>query len=107
MHGRKNPAKTGRQPGGREKEDSGRKHLTGREVEKLIDAAKGGRNEARDRCLLLLMFRQRLRGLQQTAGSAGHCRLDRGIESPHRRRHVWCRVLSQSPRAESQFTAFR
>jgi type 1 fimbriae regulatory protein FimB len=38
-----------------------RKHLTGREVEHLLEAVKGGRNEARDRCLLLLMFRHGLR----------------------------------------------
>src|ERR1039457_1319051 len=54
-------AKTGRRSGGREKEDGGRKHLTRLEVEKLLDAAKGGRNGARDRCLLLLMFRHGLR----------------------------------------------
>lgn len=41
--------------------DSDRKHLTGLEVQKLIDAVKGSRNEARDRCLLLLMFRHGLR----------------------------------------------
>jgi type 1 fimbriae regulatory protein FimB len=40
--------------------DSGRNHLTGREVERLIEAMKGGRNEARDRCLVLLMFRHGL-----------------------------------------------
>lgn len=38
-----------------------RNHLTGREVEKLIAATKGARHEARDRCLLLLMFRHGLR----------------------------------------------
>ncbi len=38
-----------------------RKHMTTREVEKLMTATKGGRNEARDRCLLLLMFRHGLR----------------------------------------------
>ena len=38
-----------------------RKHLTGREIEKLLTATKGSRNEARDRCLLLLMFRHGLR----------------------------------------------
>jgi len=38
-----------------------RKHLTAREVEKLLDATKGTRNETRDRCLLLLMFRHGLR----------------------------------------------
>ena len=40
---------------------SDRKHLTEREVERLIEAAKGSRNEERDRCLLLLMFRHGLR----------------------------------------------
>lgn len=38
-----------------------RKHLTSREVEKLIAATKGARNETRDRCLLLLIFRHGLR----------------------------------------------
>lgn len=38
-----------------------RKHLTGHEVEKLLAATKGTRNEARDRCFLLLMFRHGLR----------------------------------------------
>lgn len=38
-----------------------RKHLTVREVEKLIAATKGSRTEIRDRCLLLLMFRHGLR----------------------------------------------
>jgi type 1 fimbriae regulatory protein FimB len=60
MHGRKS-RKTGGKEKGPAQEDSGRKHLTGREVEKLIDAAKGGRNGERDRCLLLLMFRHGLR----------------------------------------------
>jgi len=53
--------------GGREKEKhagdygSHRLHLTSREVERLIEATKGNRNEARDRCLVLLMFRHGLR----------------------------------------------
>src|SRR6266853_1987769 len=38
-----------------------RKHLVSAEVEKLMEAAKGSRNAARDRCLLLLMFRNGLR----------------------------------------------
>ena len=38
-----------------------RKHLTVREVEKLIAATQGGRNAVRDHCLLLLMFRHGLR----------------------------------------------
>jgi integrase len=37
------------------------KHLPGREFERLLEAVKGSRNEARDRCLLLLMFRHGLR----------------------------------------------
>ena len=38
-----------------------RRHLTPAEVEKLLAAARGSRHEARDRCLLLLMFRHGLR----------------------------------------------
>ena len=38
-----------------------RKPLTALEVEKLLAATKGTRNEARDRCLILLMFRHGLR----------------------------------------------
>ncbi len=38
-----------------------RKHLTFSEVNKLLAATKGSRNEARDRCLVLLMFRHGLR----------------------------------------------
>src|SRR5690349_22131584 len=38
-----------------------RKHLTAAEVHKLLDATKGSRHAARDRCLLLLMFRHGLR----------------------------------------------
>src|SRR6266481_3502444 len=38
-----------------------RKHLTSLEVDKLLGATKATRNEARDRCLLLLMFRHGLR----------------------------------------------
>src|ERR1700693_5462074 len=40
---------------------SDRKHLTSREVERLMEATKDSRNEVRDRCLLLLMFRHGLR----------------------------------------------
>jgi len=40
---------------------SERKHLVFTEVEKLMEAAKGSRNAARDRCLLLLTFRHGLR----------------------------------------------
>ncbi len=51
----------GRKTGNTGRDDSDRKHLTGREVERLIEATRGSRNEARDRCLLLLMFRHGLR----------------------------------------------
>ena len=38
-----------------------RKHLVLTEISRLIAATRGSRNEARDRCLLLLMFRHGLR----------------------------------------------
>jgi integrase len=47
--------------GGEVLEVSDRKHLTSREVERLIEATKVSRNESRDHCLLLLMFRHGLR----------------------------------------------
>ena len=62
--------------------DSDRKHLTGREVERLIEATKGSRNEARDRCLLLLMFRHGLR-----VSEACRLRLDQ-VDSESRVLHV-------------------
>ena len=34
-----------------------RKHLSGREFERLLEAVRGSRKEVRDRCLVLLMFR--------------------------------------------------
>src|SRR5215813_10735089 len=44
-----------------DKRNDERKHLTEFEVRKLLAATKGSRNEARDRCLILLMFRHGLR----------------------------------------------
>ena len=44
-----------------------RKHLTRLEVEKLLATTKGARHEARDRCLILLMFRHGLR-VSETVG---------------------------------------
>ena len=41
--------------------EAGRSHLTGLEGGRLMAATRGTRNEARDRCLLLLMFRHGLR----------------------------------------------
>jgi type 1 fimbriae regulatory protein FimB len=37
--------------------DSDRLHLTGHEVERLLESAKGNRNEIRDRCLVLVTSR--------------------------------------------------
>jgi hypothetical protein len=55
-----------------------RKHLTATEVDKLITATKGVRHEARDRCLLLLMFRHGLRGSEACGLLLSHV----NIESP-------------------------
>src|ERR1700733_1353624 len=74
MNGRKN-----RNTGG---DDSDRKHLTSREVERLIEATRGSRNEARDRCLLLLMFRHGLR-----VSEACRMKLDQ-VDIERRVRHV-------------------
>ncbi len=70
-----------------------RKHLTTLEVDKLLAATKGSRNEARDRCLILLMFRHGLRvseavGLTLSAvdleGRSLHvARLKRGLSTTH------------------------
>lgn len=72
---------------------SERKHLVSAEVDKLIAATRGGRNEARDRCLLLLMFRHGLRvseacGLQlsqvDTESRVLHVqRLKKGLSTTH------------------------
>ena len=76
-----------------DKMNDDRKHLTALEVEKLLTAAKGRRNEARDRCLIMLMFRHGLRvaeavGLQLSAldleGRSLHvARLKRGLSTTH------------------------
>jgi type 1 fimbriae regulatory protein FimB len=70
-----------------------RRHLTPLEVGKLLDATKGSRNEARDRCLILLMFRHGLRvseavGLKLNAvdreGRVLHVtRLKKGLSTTH------------------------
>ena len=45
-----------------------RKHLSGREFERLLEAIKGSRNEIRASCLILLMFRHGLR-VSEACGS--------------------------------------
>lgn len=70
-----------------------RKHLTATEVDKLIAATRGSRNEDRDRCLLLLMFRHALHvsetcGLQlsqvDTESRVLHvARLKKGLSTTH------------------------
>ena len=59
---------TGRKGENASRGDSDRKHLTGREVERLIEATRGSRTEARDRCLLLLIFRHGLRVSEACSG---------------------------------------
>ena len=80
-----------------------RKHLTGLEVEKLLAAVKGARHEARDRCLILLMFRHGLRvseaiGLKLSdvdmEGRSLHVkRLKRGLSTTHPLRGDELRML--------------
>ena len=52
-----------------------RKHLAAAEVDKLLAATKGSRNEARDRCLLLLMFRLGARAAPQLCPSPGRAKI--------------------------------
>ena len=78
-------------PAKRQKTD--RLHLTGLEVQKLIDATTGTRHEARDRCLLLLMFKHGFRVSELCALPLDHVdidghvlhvkRLKRGLSTTH------------------------
>jgi integrase len=62
LNSRQNDKRTQKRKNGKHwRGDSDRKHVTSREIERLIEATKGNRNEVRDRCLLLLMFRHGLR----------------------------------------------
>ena len=54
-----------------------RKRVIALEVDKLMSATKGSRHEARDRCLLFMMFRHGLR-----ASEACVLRLDSGHRKP-------------------------
>src|SRR6476619_3620360 len=80
-----------------------RKHLTALEVDKLLTATQGSRNEARDKCLILLMFRHGLRvseavGLKlsdvDVEGRSLHVkRLKSGLSTTHPLRGDELRVL--------------
>ena len=67
-------------PGGEtlDKTVNERKHLSGREFERLLEAVRGSRNEVRDRCLVLLMFRHGLR----VSEACGLVLVQVDIESP-------------------------
>jgi len=79
-----------------------RRHLTGLEVAKLLAATKGARHEARDRCLILLMFRHvrvsEAVGLKSSdvdlEGRSVHVkRLKRGLSTTHPLRGDELRVV--------------
>ena len=62
-----------------DKMTSERKYLISAEVDRLIDATKGRRNAARDRCLMLLMFRHGLRVSEACALQLSHIDLENCI----------------------------
>jgi len=102
-----------------------RKHLTGLEVDKLLAATSGARNEARDRCLLLLMFRHGLRvseacGLKMSQVDIESrvlhvARLKRGLSTTHPLRLDEIRAIKawlaerakMKPKADSFFVSER
>ena len=97
-----------------------RKHLVFAEVEKLLEATKGSRNAARDRCLLLLMFRHGLRvseacGLQLSQVDIESrvlhvARLKQGLSTTHPLRTEELRViktwLAERARMQPETDAF-
>ena len=83
---------------------SDRKHLVSAEVDKLLAATKGSRNEVRDRCLLLLMFRHGLRVSEACGLKLSQVDTESRVPSPEGRgdqrsavtsdwRHYWALVL--------------
>lgn len=102
-----------------------RKHLTGREIEKMLAAVKGARNEARDRCLLLMLFRHGLRVSEALAlklnavdpdGRSLHVtRLKKGLSTTHPLRgdelrllRVWLKVrATMNPETNALFISER
>ena len=97
-----------------------RKHLVSAAIDKLMEAAKGSRNAARDRCLLLLMFRHGLRvseacGLQLSQVDIESrvlhvARLKHGLSTTHPLRGDELRVikawLGERARMKSETDAF-
>jgi type 1 fimbriae regulatory protein FimB len=83
--------------------DDDRKHLTALEVDKLMSATKGSRHEARDRCLLFMMFRHGLRASEACALRLDQvdiesrvlhvARLKKGLSTTHPLRAVELRVI--------------
>ena len=67
---------------------SERLHLTSREVEQLLQATKGTRNEARDRCLLLLLFRHGVRVSEGCQLKMDQVDIDSRVLHVHRLKHV-------------------
>jgi type 1 fimbriae regulatory protein FimB len=63
---------------------------TAREVERLLEAAKGGRNEAPDRCLLLLLFRHGLRVSEGCQLKLDQVDVDSRVLHVHRLKHGLC-----------------
>jgi type 1 fimbriae regulatory protein FimB len=66
-----------------------RKHPVSAEVDKLREAATGSRNVARDRCLLLLMFRHRLRVSEACGLRLAQVDTDSRVLHVARLKHGW------------------
>jgi integrase len=88
-----------------------RQHLVSAEVEKLMEAARGSRNTACDRCLLLLMFRHGLRVSEACQSAPRQTLLGKSRQSiSHARRVSVSRgmhalALAFKPRLQDRFSA--
>lgn len=80
-----------------------RRYLTSREIERLLEATRGSRTAARDRCLILMMFRHGLR-VSEACGLRLHqvdtesrvlhvARLKQGLSTTHPLRGDELRVI--------------
>jgi type 1 fimbriae regulatory protein FimB len=83
MRNKRKTGKTERWAGG----GSERKHLTEHEVDQLLRAAKGARNEARDRCLVLLTFHHGLRVTEACRLKLDQVDADSRVIHVHRLKH--------------------